>query len=377
MEQAHKIAEYSKTEAALAELRLKYQNATFDVTVASGMKDARVARATLRTLRTGLEAKRTEIKAPILKQGALIDSEAKRITRELLALEDPIDTQIRTEERRVEDLRLAAERAEAERLDAIERERKAAEARALAEEKARLAAAQKRLDEERAQLEADQKAARGRAEAESASRADAALKVAKALDDAARESRERIAAEEEAARQRRDAADKQAREKQEQTSAAMSEITGLQQQAIIAQVGRLGVRAGGTLECARETLKETEDWPITEERFGIFHGAAVKAKEQAIASIRQTIAAAEQREAAEAKEREARREAEELAAAQRREQVAREESMAAAGRERARDKAERADARQMLVLFIERHGGRPEFGYVVVAMRDYLDKNPE
>ena len=104
------IPEYRKVEKALAELRSRYANTTFDVTTTKGMQEAKKARQEVRGYRTSLEAKRKELKAPALAYGKALDTEAKRITAELEALETPIDTQIKEEE-----ARKAAEKAEAER----------------------------------------------------------------------------------------------------------------------------------------------------------------------------------------------------------------------------------------------------------------------
>lgn len=89
----------------------------------------------------------------------------------------------------------------------------------------------------------------------------------------------------------RDAEEKSNRERQQHQD-ALSEISGIQQQVIIAQSGRLGVRQGGTIQCIKETLAETEAWPI-DERFGSLIGAAENAKQQAIAQIKQLLINAE------------------------------------------------------------------------------------
>lgn len=122
------IQEYTKTAAALAELREKYAGAKYDVTTTDGMKAAKGARGELRDLRTSLERTRVQIKAPALERCRLIDEEAKRITAALTALEDPIAEQIRHEETRRERERAekiaAEERRVAEirgRIDAIRR----------------------------------------------------------------------------------------------------------------------------------------------------------------------------------------------------------------------------------------------------------------
>ncbi|MES3570043.1 hypothetical protein QDR03_05375 [Enterobacter hormaechei] len=89
----------------------------------------------------------------------------------------------------------------------------------------------------------------------------------------------------------RDAEEKANRERQQHQD-ALSEISGIQQQVIIAQSGRLGVRQGGTIQCIKETLAETEAWPI-DGRFGSLMGAAENAKQQVIAQIKQLLINAE------------------------------------------------------------------------------------
>ncbi|MDQ0082888.1 putative phage-related endonuclease [Variovorax boronicumulans] len=79
---------------------------------------------------------------------------------------------------------------------------------------------------------------------------------------------------------------------------SMSEIQGIQQQVMIATLGRAGVRVGGTIECIRDTLAETEAWPIDAERFGSLAGMAQQAKETAVAEIRALLDKAETRAAA-------------------------------------------------------------------------------
>lgn len=115
------VAEYSATAAGLAELRQQLEGATFDCTTTAGDKLARESRMALVKLRTTLEAKRKELKAPLLERGKLLDDEAKRITGEIIALETPIDEQIKAEERRREAIRAERERAERERLAGIQR----------------------------------------------------------------------------------------------------------------------------------------------------------------------------------------------------------------------------------------------------------------
>lgn len=108
------VAEYSATEAALAELRAQLEGATFDCSNPADDKLARESRRGLVSLRTDLEARRKELKAPLLERGRLIDDEAKRITGEIVALETPIDAAIKAEEARRERIREERQRAERE-----------------------------------------------------------------------------------------------------------------------------------------------------------------------------------------------------------------------------------------------------------------------
>lgn len=103
------IAEYSVTAGALAELKGRLANIVYDCTVPAQMKQAVADRAELRGLRTSLEKLRKDIKAPALERCRLIDAEAKEITAQLEALEDPIAAQIKAEEDRRE--RIKAEEA--------------------------------------------------------------------------------------------------------------------------------------------------------------------------------------------------------------------------------------------------------------------------
>jgi hypothetical protein len=114
------IVEYSATDTALAELRNKYEGVVFDVVKFKHMQEAKAARAELREKRVSLEKMRVEIKAPALDRCRQIDSEAKRITGELLALESPIDEQIKAEEQRKEREKAAKEQAEREAQAAIQ-----------------------------------------------------------------------------------------------------------------------------------------------------------------------------------------------------------------------------------------------------------------
>lgn len=113
------IAEYNATEAGLAALRARMANVHYDCSTVKGMIVAKADRAEVRGLRTGLENMRKQIKAPALAHCNLIDAEAKRITAALLALETPIDAQIKARELVLENERLAREQAERDRINII------------------------------------------------------------------------------------------------------------------------------------------------------------------------------------------------------------------------------------------------------------------
>jgi hypothetical protein len=114
-----KVAAYSKTAAALSDLRQRYLNIVFDVSTTAGLDAARKARAEVREYRTSLEKMRVEIKAPVIAQERLIDAEAQTITGALLELEKPIDAQIKVAEDKAEARRQEKARAEAARVAAL------------------------------------------------------------------------------------------------------------------------------------------------------------------------------------------------------------------------------------------------------------------
>lgn len=222
---ATEIVEYSKTEAALADLAHRYKGVVFDISTKEGMQEARRGRAEIRGYRTSLEAERVRIKEPALKRCQLIDSEANRLKRELEALEKPIDQQITKEEDRKVAERMAAVRAEEERLAAEERAKKEAEESRLAAERAEIArqraalevAERERLEKEKASrlaIEAEERAARQRIEAarlEAVEKEEAARKVRQAEEDRLRAEQKRIndeierLAQEKAAKERAEA----------------------------------------------------------------------------------------------------------------------------------------------------------------------------
>lgn len=119
--------------------------------------------------------------------------------------------------------------------------------------------------------------------------ADAATIVLKAPDDLQSLVKSRIADHK---------ADIERQAQKQRDDMAAQEIAGIRQQAFIAVTGRLGVRKGGTIECIRETLAETEAWPVDETRFGGLTAQAQATKDGVVAEIKRLLAEREAKDAA-------------------------------------------------------------------------------
>jgi hypothetical protein len=111
------ITEFDRVQAGIADLKTKFAGVIFPVATTAGMKEAITARAAVREPRIATEKARKAGKAPLLALGKLIDEKAKWITAELVAIEDPIDEQIKSEEVRKEAERQAKLQAEQARID--------------------------------------------------------------------------------------------------------------------------------------------------------------------------------------------------------------------------------------------------------------------
>lgn len=331
------VVEYSATEAALNDLRGRYQGVVFDVRTKEGLQAAVKGRAELRTLRTALEAKRKELKAPVIERGKLLDSEAARITMELAALEDPIDAQIKAEEERK-----AREKAEAE-----ERERK------------RIAAIHDRI----AQLAQIPTAMIGK----TATIIDEEQQRVKAIEITEADYGEFIAT---------------AREAHAKTVSALALLHG----------GALAKERQDTEDRERAEREKAELKRLREEEAKRIAEARTKAEEEAKARAQQEAADRAEREKHEAMvreqqerdmaERRAKIEAEEKAAAESRARAQEEERAARAEREKAeqaRREAERlrdelADGDNILRNFLTRFDGKREFATVCTAIRKHFEK---
>jgi DNA repair exonuclease SbcCD ATPase subunit len=114
------LTDYNRVEAGLAELRKQYEGVVYQVATTEGMDAAKRARLAVREPRYEIERVRKAAKAPLLSIGKRLDSEAARITAELLKIETPIDAQIKREEDRKEAERVAKVEAEKKRVEDIQ-----------------------------------------------------------------------------------------------------------------------------------------------------------------------------------------------------------------------------------------------------------------
>lgn len=234
------IVEYTKTEAALADLTQRYKCVIFDVTTKEGLNTAIKGRAELRGYRVALEKTRVEIKAPALKRAQEIDSEARRITNELLALETPIDDQIKADERRKEAEQAAKAKAEVDRIAAEQAAIKAAEEKVMAAQRAEIARQQEELAaKQRAQAAADAEARRK-------------------IEDEQRAAREKIEAEERASRLAREEADRIARQASEAEEAKIREARATEEAKLKAERDRLEAERRAVEEAQRK-VREAEE----------------------------------------------------------------------------------------------------------------------
>lgn len=113
------LADFDRVSAGIAALRETYAGVLYDCTTTDGLDAAKKARLAIREPRYEVERVRKDAKAPILAIGKKIDDEAKRITAELLKIEEPIDAQIKAIEERREAERQARIAAEAARVSEI------------------------------------------------------------------------------------------------------------------------------------------------------------------------------------------------------------------------------------------------------------------
>ena len=312
------IEEYAKTAAALVELERRYKGVLYDVNTKDGLAAATKARAELRTLRVSLEKTRVAIKAPALKRTQEIDTEARRLTAVISGLEDPIDGQIKAEETRKENERLAVERAEQERVEAEQRAIREAEQRKIEEAQAEIRRRQEELD---------------RAERE---RREKEIEAARIIEDQQRAARMKIEEEERKARAVRDEQDRLARIAREQEEAKARKIREEEEARLKVERDKIEAERRAVGDAQRKQREE----------------------EEARAKKERDRLDAEQR-AAEEKKRKAKEEEEEKQ------------------REIQRLANEKLDANAMLATFVERFGHIGEYATIVTAITEFLARLDE
>ncbi len=114
--EAKALAEYDITEAALVEIK-EYEK--LEITDGKSAKTVSKCRQVVRTMRTNVEKKRKELKAPLLAHGKLIDKTAKDLTARLLPTEQNLDEKVKAHEAVAAKAKAEKMEAERKRTDAI------------------------------------------------------------------------------------------------------------------------------------------------------------------------------------------------------------------------------------------------------------------
>lgn len=113
------VPEFNKTAMALAELEQRLGKLVPDTSTKKGLEALTKDVAELRTLRTGVEKKRKELKAPLIEQEKKLDAEAARITGKIVVLEEPLKLQLDEANNRIEQARLAKLEEDRQRVDGL------------------------------------------------------------------------------------------------------------------------------------------------------------------------------------------------------------------------------------------------------------------
>lgn len=110
------LAEFDVTEAALAEIK-EYER--LEIQDSKSEANVRKCRSVVRSMRTDIEKRRKELKAPLIEHGRLIDQTAKDLTARLLPTENNLDEKIKAVEAVAEAAKAEKMAAEKARTDAI------------------------------------------------------------------------------------------------------------------------------------------------------------------------------------------------------------------------------------------------------------------
>lgn len=115
-----KLVEFGLVEAGLAELRKELAGVQFDVATTEGNKAARAARQRCVSIRTSADTAYGDWNKPMLDKQRMMRAKLTEIKNSVKEIEDPIDAQIKAEEKRKADEKAERERIEAERRAAIQ-----------------------------------------------------------------------------------------------------------------------------------------------------------------------------------------------------------------------------------------------------------------
>lgn len=278
------LARFSATETHLLDMAARYKNVAWDTSTPKALAAVKAARQEMREQgRYVIQNLVKATKAELNDLKADVESEGDRLIAIIKPAEDAADAAIEAQKRIDE---AAAEKAR------VERERKAKHEAELEVLRGYITKAEGKASADIARglayvMTIDVGAEKWEEFADEAAKVkDAVVETLRTMQATA------LAAEQEAERRAREQAE--LRQQQEHTQALIQELQAIQQQPIIALSGRLGVREGGTIECIRETLAETEAWQLDPEYWGsTMYAAAVATRDKAVADIKVLLAAAE------------------------------------------------------------------------------------
>ncbi|VTU38443.1 hypothetical protein H4CHR_04426 [Variovorax sp. PBS-H4] len=114
------IAEFDAVEAGLQKLEKDWKGVIFgDIQTPKGLRAAKAARASIREPRYAVQKAVDNAKGPLNTLKAAIAQRGEEIIERIAAVEDPIDAQVKAEEKRLQEERQRLEREAAERTKAI------------------------------------------------------------------------------------------------------------------------------------------------------------------------------------------------------------------------------------------------------------------
>lgn len=327
--QQHAMQEIDAVAAGLDDLTTKYKGVVYDVTTTKGMADAKAARLEIREPRYAVERIRKGKVSELSAISKAINTRAAEITSQITALEDPIDGLIKGEEDRKAAEKAERERAEAERIKAMENALQAIRNVPLHAVGKPLAEMQSLLDElagtdmavfDEVYLTAAKEAMTHSSEALSRAIAERAELDRQQAELAAQKAEnERVAREQEEARRAQQEADDQARKEREQAEAAAREEEAAKQRRIaevsrnIDNIRRQAFASLNGSEQIRDAIEALSAGPLLAQEFDSRVQEAESARAETLEALTQRLNLAVQQEEHEAQKAEAQRKADQEA----------------------------------------------------------------